>query len=601
MKPTKTHGLFDNLRYVLKRCVRHSVMVLLLQLLIAVMDVLKPFLTAYLPKVALQLLEAGADIMHAVLMLAGFTLILCIAYAVHGRAAANYWNLINVRIEWMQEAFLQSLACPYRKVESPEGQLLYQETSTDLSNGDGSSIMQFISAVTALTGSLLGFGLYTGMLSQLSPLVIALLVATSFITVICPWLYARYVDKNIAKWTLLGKKLYYIQTSSYEPTLGKDVRLYGMQKWLCDVRDEYLKKRAEWDKKLQNRTFVSQMVNLLVLLLRDGLAYGYLILQALRGEIALPDVALYIGLISGFSQWVTGIVTKLADTFQYSRRLSGVRSFEDYLPDDAPRGTEDVPDGPICIEFDDVTFAYPEANRPTLEHLSFKIEAGEKIALVGVNGAGKTTLVKLLCGFYAPTAGCIRINGRDMSTISPEKMMEACSAVFQDVLILPFTVAENIAMKSLDQIDRERVAECLQRAGLYERIAEEKKGINTNITRVVSEDGLLLSGGESQKLILARALYKDGRLLLLDEPTAALDPIAESAQYQQYLALGKDKTSIFISHRLASTRFCDRILFLSGGRITESGSHEELMALGGAYAEMYELQSRYYREGGDAV
>ena len=345
----------------------------------------------------------------------------------------------------------------------------------------------------------------------------------------------------------------------------------------------------------------NRLSNLLVLLLRDGFAYGYLIMQALRGEIALPDVALYIGLIAGFSQWVTGIVNKLAETLQYSRRLSGVRAFEDYIPDDAPKGTQDVPKGPISIEFDDVTFAYPEAEKPTLEHLSFRIEAGEKVALVGVNGAGKTTLVKLLCGFYAPTEGSIRINGRDMKEIAPDKVMEACAAVFQDVLLLPFTVAENVAMQSKENIDRERVVECLRRAGLYERITEEPKGIDTNITRVVSEDGILLSGGEMQKLILARALYKDGRLLLLDEPTAALDPIAESAQYQQYFALGKDKTSIFISHRLASTRFCDRILFLSGGRITETGSHDELMALGGAYAEMYEVQSKYYKKGGEAA
>ena len=235
---------------------------------------------------------------------------------------------------------------------------------------------------------------------------------------------------------------------------------------------------------------------------------------------------------------------------------------------------------------------------PVLKDFSLHIEAGEKIALVGVNGTGKTTLVKLLCGFYRPDRGKIRVNGVDIQRCRKEDLYGLFSAVFQDLYIDPYTVAENISMANEAETNMERVEACLERVGLFKTIRSYPRHIHTYMAKSI-EEGMVLSGGQQQKLLMARALYKDAPVMILDEPTAALDPIAESETYESFHGLAGDKTVIYISHRLASTRFCDRIVFVKDGRNAESGTHEKLMDQEGEYARMFEVQSHYYRRGGN--
>ena len=221
---------------------------------------------------------------------------------------------------------------------------------------------------------------------------------------------------------------------------------------------------------------------------------------------------------------------------------------------------------------------------------------GEKLAVVGLNGAGKTTLVKLLCGLLDPTEGTVFLNDVDVKTFDRDAYYTLFSAVFQEYALLSTTVAENVAQAD-EKIDEARVWDCLEKAGLSQAIRALPQGIHTHVGREVYLDGVLFSGGQTQRLMLARALYKNGPILMLDEPTAALDPIAEDDIYQKYSAMTQGKTSVFISHRLASTRFCDRILFLDHGQIAEEGTHEALLAKNGGYAALFEVQSRYYQEG----
>lgn len=243
------------------------------------------------------------------------------------------------------------------------------------------------------------------------------------------------------------------------------------------------------------------------------------------------------------------------------------------------------------------TASWEQGAEPVLRDFNLHIKGGERIALVGVNGAGKTTVVKLLCGFFRPDSGRILIDGRDLRDFSRQERYGLFSTVFQDIYIPPFTVAENVSMRPEADTDMERVAECLSQVGLYEKICEYPEGIHSCMLKAV-HDGIVLSGGEQQKLLMARALYKDAPVLILDEPTAALDPVAESETYENFhrFTLGQP-TAIYISHRLASTRFCDRIVLLGEGKVREEGSHRELMEKGGEYARMYELQSQYYRSG----
>ena len=262
---------------------------------------------------------------------------------------------------------------------------------------------------------------------------------------------------------------------------------------------------------------------------------------------------------------------------------------------------------PLCIEFKDVSFTYQDAAEDTednsasgknvFDHLNIKINAGEKIALVGVNGAGKTTFVKLLCGMYDPDSGQILINGIDRNEFPKKELYGLFSAVFQEQLIFPFTFGENIAMDRAENINAGKAWDAIAKAGLKELFEEKNINLKTYMTKGIMKNGVNLSGGQQQRLLLARALYKDAPVLVLDEPTAALDPVAESEVYNSYNKYSQGKTALFISHRLASTRFSDRIIMLEEGKIIEEGSHNDLMQLNGKYAEMFLIQSNYYEEG----
>lgn len=270
------------------------------------------------------------------------------------------------------------------------------------------------------------------------------------------------------------------------------------------------------------------------------------------------------------------------------------------MPDFSNRGAgaalPDYSENPLSIEFRDVEFTYPGAKEPAIRNFNLKIRPGEKLAVVGVNGAGKTTLVKLLCGLYAPQKGEVRINGVPSTAFNRDEYYTLFSSAFQDVNLLPITIGEDVSMTMDGAFDRERVWRCLETAGLKERVERMKDGLDTHMGKELYPDAVELSGGEKQKLVFARALYRDAPILVLDEPTAALDPIAENRMYLQYHRVSEHKTSLFISHRLSSTKFCDRIILVGNGTILEMGTHEELLALNGKYSEMFRVQSQYYQD-----
>lgn len=265
--------------------------------------------------------------------------------------------------------------------------------------------------------------------------------------------------------------------------------------------------------------------------------------------------------------------------------MNTMREFLDQTDEPEPEDPKELSElRDYSVEFRDVSFSYQADVGKVLEHFCLKIHPGEKVALVGVNGVGKTTIIKLLCGFYQPDSGQILIGGEDIRHFRKRDLLKLFSAVFQDIYIPPFSVLENVSMREKERTDQSKAEKCLVQAGLWEKIASCEAGMDTAMTREITE-GIVLSGGEQQKLLMARALYKDAPILILDEPTAALDPIAESETYERFQEIASGKTAIYISHRL------------SGGRITEGGTHEELMEKDGAYREMFLLQSKYYQDG----
>ena len=407
-----------------------------------------------------------------------------------------------------------------------------------------------------------------------------------------------------------------------------------MPAWLRKMFNRELKQRLHYTVRQQGNYFLEGAVNGFSQMVWEGAAYLYLIYLVCEGRLDAAGFVLYIGVVRGFAGWCGSIVQAIRLLHEKASYVEEQRHFFDKLQ----RGREKkeglvlaaghVPE----ISFEHVTFRYDGSQTPVLKDLNLTLKPGENLALVGLNGAGKTTFIKLLCGFYDPTEGKILIDGVDRSRYSKDSWLKYFSGVFQDAELFPMSLEENLALGAAPDsgegsgeekaAGRKAGAEpkqhnaqsrrqeqhndqenhgthmdaCLKMADLEDKIKKLPQGLKTMFGKESYEDAADFSGGEMQKLMLARALYKEAPLLVLDEPTAALDPLMESELYQKYRRFSEHKTTVFISHRLASTRFCDRILLMEDGGVAESGTHEELLERDGKYAWMFRLQSKYYQK-----
>ena len=409
--------------------------------------------------------------------------------------------------------------------------------------------------------------------------------------------FSKWQYKNHDNWTQYDHKLAYLNNKAGDYRAAKDIRLFNMSSWLHDMYSSFFNSRMYWYRKEENYRLVVNWVGVFLTFLRDGLAYGLLVYQMFLNQLDVSDFVFYTTIIVQYSVWIFGLMSSLVALKSTSYNVADIRQFLE-LPDSQCHDNNEVlPEQVLNITFDHVSFRYPDAKEDTLNDFSFSINKGEKIAIVGVNGAGKTTLVKLLCGLYTPSKGAIYINGTDICRYNKSDYYHLFSVVFQDIYIMPTTIEKNIALTDHDDIDVKKLHKVLRLSGLEDKINELPQREYTNLVKGVQETGVDLSGGEMQKLALARALYKNGKIVVLDEPTASLDPIAENEIYQKYNELISGRCSVYISHRLSSTQFCDKIFLLENGRIVEKGNHEELLNLQGKYAEMFEVQGQYYREG----
>lgn len=316
-------------------------------------------------------------------------------------------------------------------------------------------------------------------------------------------------------------------------------------------------------------------------------------------NFSIGNFTLYLASAGAFSNAINEVLSALSALRERSAHTDDYRSFMD-IPGDSGKDTIPVPKADKYVfTFENVSFKYKGQEKYALKNLNITIAAGEKLAVVGLNGAGKSTFIKLLLRLYDVTEGRILMNGTDIRRFNRAEYYRLFSPAFQDVTVFAFPMAENVSMSPPDETDREKAEKCVREAGLGDKMDKLEKGIDTELLKVLYDDGVDLSGGEKQKLALARALYKGSDVIVLDEPTAALDALAEYRLYKSFNGLVGNRTAVYISHRLSSTRFCDRVAMFKDGEMTETGTHEELMAKNGDYAEMFRVQAQYYVEDRD--
>lgn len=595
-KPGKT--LWPGIRFAVLICWNEHKAIPVLCGVSVIMRVALPYLSILMPKVVLDQVAAHASPERFFIIVGAMALLLVAVNYIKAFTDQIANNAIGT-ICISSVIFLQLekwLKMDYELMDDPGYKAVNEKTEKAV-NSNHAVAMNIPRTVVELLSNILGFLLYAGAIVLIHPLILLLLLFTATINWLMLSRARRYMEKTHDERNKYYKKLRVLNDTLRKPEAAKDIRLYGAFGWLIGLHRSLYAEHHKAERKVLSKNMHAQLVDALMILLRDGAAYAFLIWLVLEGRLSLGDFVFIFAAIGALAGWAAGILTAASDLARSCSEIGDVLAELSY-PDRMNTGPgADLPAAemlPPALEIRGVSYKYPEADSPTLRDVSISIRAGERIAVVGANGAGKTTLVKLICGLFMPTEGEILLNGIPLSEFNRDEYYTLISAVFQDIHLMPSSIAENISQKPPSMIDHERVARCLDLTGLNLKTDTLPEKADALLVRAIHPEATELSGGEKQKLAMARALYKDAPLLILDEPTAALDPLAENEVYQKYAELTEGKTSVYISHRLASTRFCDRILLIDGNVVAEQGTHDELMALGGIYANMFSVQASYY-------
>lgn len=585
----------DNLKYMLKNWIKWDKKSIVYFIIRVPAMVLQPMVTAYIPKAMIDAITEGVTTQKLIMIIGMLSLLLTFTIwmdpfmqeLVRGGARI-------VRMRYAVMAFQKNLSTDYVNIESLQKREM-QKRAESFYNGRWSGGSNFIDRCNRFCVAVVGVIASSVLLYKINIFMILLIIATC----IAQFFILRYLSdrqyENLGKVSKLNNRFNYFYKLCKDSKASKDIYIYGLSDFFLKALAESLYQIEKIYAKYTHQSIAFDGITALLNLIREAIAYIYLVYLVTDGRLTVSDFIFYFGIITGFSNWVVGLVFAY---HQIEISCNECKAYRAYIEseDSADKGEKLTSNKVDTIEFKNVSYKYPSAEKMTLKNINLKFKNGENIAVVGENGAGKTTLIKLLCGLYTATEGELLLNGIDTKGISKSSYFDLFSAIFQDYRFLPMTIAQNITA-SLDY-DKDRLYCAFEKAGIADKINSLPDKENSLMDREVYKNAVDFSGGEKQKLLLSKAIYKNAPVLILDEPTAALDPIAENELYLKYNELTKDRLSFFISHRLSSTRFCDRILFVSDGQIIEEGTHEELMLRKGAYYKMYQLQSYYYKEQG---
>lgn len=594
----KKYNLFENILYVYKGVAKHKPYLIVLLFVSMISTVGSKFVGLFLSKYIIEFICDGLTVEHLIEMV----LILSVLQILFmlGQNAVNYGKepaALYVRPMFMLKRNKKQIAMFYENLECKEI-LDVIEKSRKSTNWIETGIEGLIRFTIVIGSDVFTCIIAMVIMCQMSSYMI-------FVVIVLGMLSYFSIDKAAKKEKYLtndsvsdkNRKKNYFNRISRDFSYGKDIRLYNIGQKLLNTQKDLNEELHFNVCKARNIWLKSGVFTGTLDMLREAVMYIGLVFSILKKGLLISDFTLYVGCIRQFAETFHNVMNIYAKMRQCNREVNDYRTLNEFIDEQETAGVDIEEAKEYEIRFENVSFAYPGTEKLALKNLDLTITPKQKLAIVGLNGAGKTTFVKLLLKLYEPTSGRILINGVDIKKYNTRSYYNLFSPVFQDAECYAFTLAENVSMKPEDVTDKKLASECIRKAGLGNKLDEWKKGVDTNILKILHNDGVILSGGESQKLALARALYKNAPIVVLDEPTAALDAMAESKMYEEFDNLVSGKMAIYISHRLASTGFCDVIAMFEDGELVEYGNHNELMRANGRYTKMFEMQANYYKEG----
>lgn len=601
MEKQKTYGFLNNFIYALNIERKSNLRLLAITLIKPIGDIVGTLLNSYAPKYVLSFIEDDLPF-NTIIM---YTVIICLIMMILDVISTTCYNSFEFEYRktegYVEKKRMDKLFhTDFKNMESPDFLDYAQRAKTALNRGKGFHGVLYQSRNFIAQGTLMI--LSAALIGIQNLLMMIIFIVISFGIVKIPSFFTKrdkikFSDAMAPTW----RKMNYLESTTKNFDFAKDIRLFNMSNaffnQLSGVNETY----KELNRKHHNRMVLWEVSLGSVLIVQKILMYTWLVYNVVTGAYQISDFVLYVGLVSTFHASVGYVNWIYSDMRTNSLMINDYRNFVDWKED---RETADEKDGHITeinldkfeFRFENVSFKYPGHDNYVLKNVNLTIKNGAKLAVVGVNGAGKTTFIKLMMKLYEPSEGRILLNDVDIKEYNREEYFKLFSPVFQNVECFAMPIYQNISFAEEDKTDMNKINEVLEQSGLSEKINSYEKGIHTNLLKIFDKEGIDLSGGEKQRLAMARALYKDGKVIILDEPTAALDALAEDRMYREFENMIHGKTAVFISHRLGSTRFCDKIAMFEDGTIVEEGTHEELMAKNGKYAYMFGIQSQYYDE-----
>lgn len=602
----KEYGVISNCRYIFEKFVKYKKSLILFIITGSIAAASMTYLWSFIGKLVIDMIEQQASspdkdikpLLYLTLITSAAELLFMWLNTVSSMKMSVGFTYVRLMI--IKERIAKTLGMEYEALETPE-MLDRLQKAKRATAGDWQGVQGMMTYMQVMGVQIISVTIAVAIMTTFNPWIILIIVVLSF----AQFLFFDYIRKKDKKemWDAMmphWRKLEYMENVTTDFSYAKDIRLFGMQKYLAkkqiDVYDEelrhWIKSRQYW---IYNTIFAHG-----ISLLRQLIIIGWLVYSVVFNGLSIGNFTLYTASAAAFSNAINEILQALSALRERSAHTDDYRSFMDIPSADDKAQTIPIPPADkYTFEFKNVSFKYRGQEKYALKNVNLTLHAGEKLAVVGLNGAGKSTFIKLLLRLYDVTEGCILMNGTDIRKFDRKEYYELFAPAFQDVMVFAFPVAENVSMKEPFNTDKAEAEKMLRLAGLGDKLDKLEKGVDTELLKVLYDDGVDLSGGEKQKLALARALYKKSKIIVLDEPTAALDALAEFRLYQSFNELVGDRTAVYISHRLSSTRFCDRVAMFKDGEMVEIGTHDSLMEADGAYADMFRVQAQYYVEDKD--